>query len=71
LKIKILYVLILVLISLVFLQAGYIVRDIERDDTRERVISLKDKFQNHEGRITSIETIVGNGSKPFPGKKKK
>lgn len=43
------------LLALASFEAGWIARDIQRDDTRERLTRLTDQFRDHDGRITVME----------------
>ena len=62
----ILWIAILVLLAIASFEGGYILRDRQKDDTRERIFGLSVKFRDHDGRITMLE-----GSKPEGPKKPK
>ena len=51
----ILWVIVTVLVGISALEAGWIIRDRQKDDTRETIIKLERKFTNHEGRIVVLE----------------
>jgi hypothetical protein len=48
-------VLFILFFGLACLQAGYILRDWQKDETRERIHKLETKFTDHDGRIVLLE----------------
>ena len=44
-----------ILLALAALEAGWILRDFQKDKTGERIIKIEDKYRDHDGRIVAIE----------------
>ena len=45
------------LLAIAAFEAGYIVRDFEKDETQKRVQKLETKFTDHDGRIVVLEGL--------------
>jgi len=44
-----------ILLGLASFEAGWIIRDLEKDEVQKRVLKLETKFTDHDGRITVLE----------------
>jgi len=44
-----------VLLALASLEAGWIIRDFQKDETQKRILKLETKFTDHDGRIVYLE----------------
>lgn len=44
-----------ILLGLASFEAGWIIRDFQKDDTQKRVLKLETKFTDHDGRIVVLE----------------
>jgi len=44
-----------ILLALASFEAGWIIRDFEKDETQKRVLKLETKFTDHDGRIVVLE----------------
>ena len=44
-----------ILLALASFEAGWIIRDFQKDETHRRVFKLETKFTDHDGRITVLE----------------
>jgi hypothetical protein len=44
-----------ILLTLASFEAGWILRNLQIDDTQKRVLKLETKFTDHDGRIISLE----------------
>ena len=44
-----------ILLALASLEAGWIIRDFQKDETRGRILKLETKFTDHDGRIVVLE----------------
>ena len=44
-----------ILLGLASFEAGWIIRDFQKDETQKRVLKLETKFTDHDGRIVYLE----------------
>jgi hypothetical protein len=49
------WILFILFFGLACFQAGYILRDLRADDSKDRILKLEDKFRNHDGRLIAVE----------------
>jgi len=48
-----------ILLALASFEAGWIIRDFQKDETQKRILKLETKFTDHDGRITVLEGPTG------------
>jgi hypothetical protein len=48
-----------ILLGLASFEAGWIIRDFQKDETQKRVLKLETKFTDHDGRIVVLEGAPG------------
>ena len=52
-----------ILLVMAAFEAGWILRDFQKDDTQKRVLKLETKFTDHDGRIVVLEGPPGHGAR--------